>query len=227
MNLQQAITVRRATRQYFDQPIPRELQKQIQDMIEHYNATADVCFRVVFDEPKVFRSLLLNYGLLNGVSNYIVVEAKKQHEERCGYIGELITLQLTTMGLQTCWVGFQGYTKRVQPVESTNKIFTLIAFGFGQVPKQMRKSKTIQQVMRNDGPKWYMDGVQAALLAPTSMNQQKFQFAYDHGVVHCQKGIGAHSTIDLGIVKAHFDIGSQTYYFLEQQEHLDKSIIWK
>ena len=51
-----------------------------------------------------------------------------------------------------------------------------------------------------------MQGLQAAQLAPTAINQQKFLFSLvDGGPVARVKGIGPYAKVDLGIVKWHFE----------------------
>lgn len=57
-------------------------------------------------------------------------------------------------------------------------------------------------------PDWFKSGVEAALLAPTAMNQQKFTFALDGEKVSAKAGKGFYSKIDLGIAKYHFEIGA-------------------
>ena len=58
-------------------------------------------------------------------------------------------------------------------------------------------------------PEWFENGVEAALLAPTAINQQKFliRLNADESVEFIDKG-GVLSQVDLGIVKCHFEIGS-------------------
>lgn len=51
-------------------------------------------------------------------------------------------------------------------------------------------------------------GIEAALLAPTAMNQQKFKFSLNGTVVSAKPGLGFYSTIDLGIAKYHFEAGA-------------------
>lgn len=64
--------------------------------------------------------------------------------------------------------------------------------------------------MQTDGPapEWFQKGVEAALLAPTAMNQQKFMFSLSGKTVSAKAGMGFYSKIDLGIVKYHFEIGA-------------------
>jgi hypothetical protein len=68
----------------------------------------------------------------------------------------------------------------------------------------------------NITPKWFQDGVAAALLAPTAVNQQKFHFEYlgtnDNNIhrVKAEKSFSliGYTKIDLGIAKLHFEIGA-------------------
>ena len=51
--------------------------------------------------------------------------------------------------------------------------------------------------------------MQAALLAPTAMNQQKFTLPLQSdGRVQAKPGAGFYTKLDLGIVKCHFELGS-------------------
>ena len=57
-------------------------------------------------------------------------------------------------------------------------------------------------------PNWFLHGVQAALLAPTAMNQQKFRFQLEGSVVRATPRAGIlHQKVDLGIAKYHFELG--------------------
>lgn len=58
-------------------------------------------------------------------------------------------------------------------------------------------------------PQRFLNGVNAALLAPTAMNQQKFFFTLQpDGSVKAAFGKGFYTKLDLGIVKYHFELGS-------------------
>lgn len=53
-----------------------------------------------------------------------------------------------------------------------------------------------------------MDGVEAALLAPTAINQQKFVIALENETVKIENKGGVMGKVDLGIVKYNFEVGS-------------------
>lgn len=63
--------------------------------------------------------------------------------------------------------------------------------------------------IRYDNPDWFKKGAEAALLAPTAINQQKFKMGIKNGkpVIRIA-GMGPYTKIDLGIVKYHFEVAS-------------------
>ena len=69
--------------------------------------------------------------------------------------------------------------------------------------------------METEGPApdWFRKGVEAALLAPTAMNQQKFKFTLRGDTVAAKAGMGFYTKVDLGIVKYHFELGAGTDRF--------------
>jgi len=85
------------------------------------------------------------------------------------------------------------------------------------------KIKRIDQVsnVSDDSPDWFHRGVEAALLAPTAVNQQKFSFelmpARDGEPARVQAklhfSLVGYTQMDLGIAKCHFEIGAGTDNF--------------
>ena len=61
----------------------------------------------------------------------------------------------------------------------------------------------------NDAPEWYLRGLEAALLAPTAVNQQKFRFSLSGDKVKAKAGTGFYTKVDLGIAKYHFELGAE------------------
>ena len=93
----------------------------------------------------------------------------------------------------------------------------MIALGYGETQGVNHKIKTVEQVSNASDitPSWFKKGVEAALLAPTAVNQQKFSFKYvgmsnNRHQVRAKKGFSmiGYTQIDLGIAKYHFEIGA-------------------
>jgi hypothetical protein len=60
-------------------------------------------------------------------------------------------------------------------------------------------------------PEWFVRGTEAALLAPTAVNQQKFVFVlHDNNRVDAKAKFSliGYAKLDLGIAKCHFEVGA-------------------
>ena len=220
MTLQEAIETRHSVRAYKDQPLEDDVVKVLEEQIAQVNHDAGLHVQLILNEPKAFLGPFAKYGKFRGVSNYLVMAGKKADDldERVGYYGEHLVLLAQTLGLNTCWVGL-SYTKipGTYVLEDGEKIACYIAIGYGETQGVSHKIKTVEQVSNSQviSPAWFKKGVQAALLAPTAVNQQKFSFEYvglenGHHMVHAKKGFSliGYTQMDLGIAKYHFEIGA-------------------
>ena len=217
MTLQEAITARHSVRKYIDKEIPADIVTVHQDKIAEYNKVGNLNIQLVLNETRAFTGML-SYGSFSGVRNYFVMVGKKgaDLDERVGYYGEQLVLLAQTLGLNTCWVGL-SYRKvpEAYNVGKDEKLACMIALGYGETQGVSHKIKTIGQVSNASDltPAWFKRGVEAALLAPTAVNQQKFSFEYvgvkdNWHIVKARKGFSiiGYTGIDLGIVKCHFMI---------------------
>ena len=217
MELMEAIKNRHSVRQYTDQPIEKELLDTLQEEIIACNKAGNLHIQLVTQEPKAFDSLMAHYGKFSGVTNYIALVGKKSDklDELCGYYGERLVLKAQQLGLNTCWVAMT-YKKipGAFKVDAGEKLTVVIALGYGKTQGVEHKSKAIEKVsnVNSGSPEWFRTGVEAALLAPTAINQQKFMLTYENDKVTAKAGTGFYAKVDLGIVKYHFEIGSGKDY---------------
>lgn len=213
MELLEVIQKRHSVRQYKDQPLIPEIIAELQKEIDACNREGDLHFQLVTNEPKAFESFMAHYGNFSGVTNYFALVGKKckDLDEKCGYYGERLVLRAQQLGLHTCWVALTySKTPGAFKVEQDEKLTVVISVGYGRNRGFARKSKTAEQVsnISGDTPEWFKRGVDAALLAPTAVNQQKFYLTYLDGKVRAKAGLGFYAKMDLGIVKYHFEIGA-------------------
>ena len=156
---------------------------------------------------------MAHYGKFSGVTNYIAMIGEKspQLDELCGYYGERIVLKAQTLGLNTCWVALT-YKKipGVFQIDKGEKLTVVISIGYGKTQGSKRTSKSFSEVATVDGeiPEWFKSGVEAALLAPTAVNQQKFHFTLVDDKVKAKAKPAFYSKMDLGIAKYHFELAS-------------------
>ena len=220
MTILEAIEARHSVRAYKEQPLTEEIVRVLEEQIAILNDEGQLHIQLILNEPKAFQGTLAKYGKFRGVNNYIVMAGKKSEDldERVGYYGEHLVLLAQTLGLNTCWVGL-SYSKvpGTYVLDEGEKIACYIAIGYGETQGVGHKVKTVEQVSNASDitPSWFKKGVEAALLAPTAVNQQKFSFEYvgmenSRHKVLAKRGFSmiGYTQMDLGIAKYHFEIGA-------------------
>lgn len=210
----EAIRARHSVRAYLEKPIPAELREKLDAFTEELNRESGLHIRICYDDPAGFDSRLAHYGSFRKVGNYIVLAGRKEgnFDFRCGYYGEKLVLFAQSLGLNTCWAALTFNKKRVRElIPEGESLCMVIALGYGENQGRQHKSKDAAKVSELSGaaPEWFRQGLEAALLAPTAVNQQKFCFSVENGEPTVRvKGMGSCTQVDLGIAALHFEIGS-------------------
>ena len=212
-NLLQAMKERHSVRSYLEKPIDPQSVQLLRAFIDSCNRESGLHMQLVLNEPNAFSGLMAHYGKFSGVQNYIAGIGKKGSdlEEKSGYFGEKVVLYAQSLGLNTCWVAMTySKIKTASQIDAGEKLCLVISIGYGQtqgVPHQSKPRGSVMKAVSNP-PAWFLQGIDAALLAPTAMNQQKFTFSLQGNTVSAKAGIGFYSKIDLGIAKYHFEVGA-------------------
>ena len=216
MELMEAIRSRHSVRQYTDQPIPPETLAALAAEVSRCNEAGGLHIQLVHDEPEAFRGILAHYGKFRGVRNYLALVGPKGADEKLGYYGERLALEAVRLGLDTCWVALT-FRKGKCPVAVApgEKLVCVVALGYGETHGVPHQSKSLSEVCRAEGdlPEWFRSGVEAALLAPTATNQQKFLLTLSGDRVKAESTGGFYARVDLGIVKYHFEVGAGQDHF--------------
>lgn len=213
MNILEAVEKRHSVRSYTDKKIEGEVKEELLREIEECNTESGLNIQLVLNEPKAFSGMMAKYGKFSNANNYIALIGKNDDEldEKCGYFGEKIVLKAQQLGLNTCWVALSySKVKSAYKIKSGEKLCCVISIGYGENQGTARKTKSFSEVSTTEKPvpNWYENGIEASLLAPTAVNQQKFKFTLKDKLVTAKAGLGFYSKIDLGIVKYHFEIGA-------------------
>lgn len=221
MTLLEAIRARHSVRAYKEQPLSDADARALQEKIAEVNREGQLHVQLIQNEPKAFLGPLARYGKFRGVTNYLVMAGVKADDldDRIGYYGEQLVLFAQTLGMNTCWVGL-SYTKisGTYVLNEGEVIQAYISIGYGETQGITHKIKRIDQVsnVNENSPKWFRRGVEAALLAPTAINQQKFYFELqpiEEGqlprvLAKRHFSLVGYTQMDLGIAKYHFEIGA-------------------
>ena len=225
MTLQEAIKARHSVRAYKNEPLADDVSRRLEEDIIEVNQIGRLHIQLIQNEPKAFLGTLAKYGKFRNVTSYLVMAGKKADDldECIGYYGEHLVLLAQTLGLNTCWVGL-SYKKipNTYVLDEGEVIKAYIAIGYGETQGSNHKIKIVEQVSNASEitPLWFKRGVEAALLAPTAVNQQKFSFEYvgmndNRHQVRAKKGFSmiGYTQMDLGIAKYHFEVGAGKEHF--------------
>ena len=214
MTILEAIDARHSVRAYTTAPIPQETRDALDDYAAACSRESGLKLFIRYDDPSGFDSKLAHYGSFRNVKNYIVLSGKKEKafDFRCGYYGEKLVLFAQQLGLNTCWAALTFNKKRVRELLADgDTLCMVIALGYGETQGKPHRSKAFDEVVSLDGdmPYWFCQGVEAALKAPTAVNQQKFLFSMEGKEPTIRvKGIGSCVHVDLGIAALHFELAS-------------------
>lgn len=208
MDMLEIMKARHSVRQYEEKRIEIPEREALFHLVKECNEESGMNIQIVFDEPRCFEGIMAHYGKFSGVKNYIALVGKKgaDLEEKAGYYGEKLVLKAQELGLNTCWVAMT-HGKSVAEIKKGEKLACIIALGYGANQGVPHKSKPLEQLCScaKAMPDWFSKGMEAVMLAPTAMNQQKFYFTLENGGVSAKAGKGFYTKMDLGIVKYHFE----------------------
>lgn len=210
----EAIRARHSVRQYLNRPLKPDELAQIRAEVDSCNQESGLHIQLVVNEARAFEGTMARYGKFSGVQNYFALVGKSgpDLQEKCGYWGERLVLRAQAMGLNTCWVALTfTKVKSAYTLGGGEKLAAVIALGRGKTQGVRHKSKPMEEVARaaEPAPDWFRAGMEAVLLAPTAVNQQKFLFTLEEdGRVSAQPGHAFYAKMDLGIAKYHFEVGA-------------------
>lgn len=213
-DIEKIIKERHSVRNFTEQKIEGNTLNLLKETIEECNNQSGLNIQLALNETKAFGEG--HYGNFTNCRNYIALIGNKEENnlnEKCGYYGEKIVLKVQELGLNSCWVAMT-YKKKEVPfnLKQNEKIVIVIAIGYGVnqgVSHKVKEFEKVSKTLKENSPKWYIKGVEYALLAPTAINQQKFVFELvGENEVSVKSKIGPCTKIDLGIVKYHFELGA-------------------
>jgi hypothetical protein len=216
MTIIEAIQNRHSVRRYTEKRIEGEVLFSLQEEVKKCNDESGLNIQLVTNDKDTFNSLIAKINI-SGARNFIVLVGKESSslEENAGYYGERIVLKAQQLGLNTCWAASLSGKKFSEKIAADERVVIAIALGYGENQGSPRKSKPIESLCHVEGdmPDWFRNGMEAAMLAPTAVNKQKFLFTLSENIVKAECNNGNFSNIDLGIVKYHFEVGAGTEHF--------------
>ncbi len=214
MTLKEAIVARHSVRQYQEKAIEAEIIKRLNEEIALCNQEGGLHIQLVLDEPHAFTGGMVKYGNFKGVRNYLAMVAPKGADEKVGYYGERLVLLAQTLGLNSCWVGMLvGKQPDRYTIADGEKLHCVIALGYGANQGVQHPLRPMEKFIKASIPlpDWFRRGMEAAILAPTAVHQQKFELELldDHTLAaRARFSLVGWAKLDLGIVKYNFEVAA-------------------
>lgn len=212
MDWWEVMRARHSVRRFLDKPLADDAVKALNDEIEVCNREGGLHLQLITDEPEAFAAGKPSYGQFKSCRNYLALVGPKNRDEAIGYYGERVVLCAQSLGVNSCWVALTYRRgKTVAEVAAGEKLYMVIALGYGETQGMPHRGKTRTDVAdeRPGDPDWFRMGLDAVLLAPTAVNQQKFYFTRVGDRVRARAGVGFYTKTDLGIAKYHFELGTE------------------
>lgn len=212
MDTMELMKARHSVRRFLDRPLEQAAADALRAEIAACNRESGLHMQLILDEPEAFAAGQPHYGQFRCCKNYLTVIGPKGMDEAAGYYGERVVLKAQALGVSSCWVALTFKKGKAQgELRPGEKRYLVIALGYGENGGVPHRGKTVEQVSdyKPGDPDWYRVGLEAALLAPTAINQQKFRFERSGEKVTAKvAGFGFYTKVDLGIVKYHFELAA-------------------
>lgn len=221
----EAIRIRKSRRR-FTGPLDEADAAVLVPQMEALNASHGLCMHLERDNPEGFGGFTKTYGTFSGVRSFFVLAGSEDDPhlfEKAGHAGERLLLEATKLGLGSCWVGGTFNRSGLQKkLAERQQLVAVIVLGPADEKPSLKervlrggvhlKSKTLEEMYtaNTPPPPWFIQGVKAALLAPSGVNAQPvhFRFSSFTATAHVPDAM-PHQHTDLGIAKLHFEIAAE------------------
>lgn len=211
MTLEEAMKERHTVRKYTDKEIPVSIVSELEAVIQKNNDTYGLAMELRINDTSAFNTII-KLILAKGVKNFLILSGPDTTnlDEKLGYCGADFMLHAQTLGLNTWWVGGTFNRGKLNSNANGNRVIGVIAVGYGATQGKPHKSKSYPDIASFEGeaPKWFQNGIEAALLAPTALNKQEFSITGKKNKVNISCDNGIFTGADLGLVKYHFELGA-------------------
>lgn len=240
MDLYDSIFYRKSIKKYSKNKIKQNLLEEVRKIaseLDPLDSEIGIEAHIV-DRGEKFQLIM---GKLFKVKapHYIIItsEEKEGYLENIGYTIEKLVLEISGLGLGTCWVGAPFEKNLVKEFIELNEDHTpviLVAVGYADEREKIFRASTdefkrhnLSRIAKNVDRK-YKKLLEPVRLAPSTMNSQPWRFYQDKNILHMYrkknviKSVSEYmNKIDMGIALRHFDISSKQNNINFKYEKLD------
>lgn len=235
MELYEAIFSRKSTRKFLGSGMSdAELARvgQISESAERLYPEIPMQVHMVRDGLKIqaiMHGIIGSYGKIKA-PHYLVVTSEdlNGYLENVGYTIEQVVLEMTRLGIATCWIGGhvdKQVLKSVLEIEGPQVPVVLIAFGYPEHPGDVYRSdplsakrKSLNEIVSGSDEWAWKDVIEAVRIAPSAANSQPWRLVLKNDLTHVfitrgnlvtQRLFGTINYVDAGIALCHLAIASR------------------
>lgn len=216
MNLYEAIFVRKSVRNYTNEALSTQV---LEDILVQFDEIKGL-FGGIETELAIFDNREGQYRMLSmlGIKApyYLVLysEEKDKALMNAGYLLEQLSLYLCTRGLGSCFVG-SPFLKKKYVHRENKKMMAVLAFGkakgsWTRKPAEAKRLPLSEMCVYKEAPRqWMKQLLDAARMAPSSMNSQPWRFVvFDNRIhifskKHTSDRLGRWDELNFGIMFSH------------------------
>ena len=138
---------RHSVRRFKDMLLDPKTVEQLNQEIKICNKESGLHIHLITNEPEAFQGEKPNYGQFKGCKNYLMIIGPKGMDIEAGYYGERIVLKAQELGVNSCWVALTYKKNKAKGnIEPGEKLYLVIALGYGETNGVPHKSKFITDV---------------------------------------------------------------------------------
>jgi nitroreductase len=244
MNFIESINIRRSIRKYRQDNIEEADIKEIQNIIDKieplYENISFGIKLVGYDQMRETFKGIKNMYFKVKAPHYIILtsEIKHGYKENIGFVGEQVVLQLTKLGIGSCWLGSpidESVLRNIIEMSSEQKYVIMIALGY-PVEKlskvEQRKRISIKELMIEEKNTEYEFIFKALIAAPSAVNSQPWRVnlienridLYKKNSFIMNKLFGNYGELDMGIGLSHIYFASKEFGYYPKITNIDEVV---
>lgn len=221
MNLVEAMQARHSVRMYTDEPVEEAVLDVLRSEIDAINQESGLRLQLGSGLEDAFCGYETHYGRFKEAHNAAVIlggQAATARQDiplqlKVGYYGERLLLRMVQMGLSTSWVVLDDTAEGWWDFLPDEQAIWLVTFGHASRIIGKHRSKPMEELCRIEGgvpmPEWFRKGMEAAMLAPSSLGKQPFTFVlHEDGTVSTELADELFAAVGAGCARYHFEIGA-------------------
>ncbi len=221
MNQYEAIFLRKSVKQFRMEPVDPGVLAKIAAFYEEINPLFPGIRTEIGITPNTQGQKALKglFGLQAPYYLSIYSEKRDRSDMNAGYIAEQLCLYMMTIGLGSCFLG-SDELRDAPKSRGEKKFVILIAFGKpkGSLIRRSSEARRLPLkelcVFKDQPKKWMTNVIEAARLAPSSLNRQPWRFVVVGNRIHifCRSGNMDRpkkwNEFDFGVMFAHIAVAS-------------------